>query len=359
MPSPYQRQFLGALAADEEFDLRVFYYTASAADRDWRSAGLAPFEKVLDGRTLDWLGPSAHWNPTAVRELEAFSPELVVVSDYSSLTAQRVMRWLQPRCPWVFWGEVPAMRRRGPLGRALRWVLQRPVAKADAIAAIGSRAVPAYRHLGGEGSVVNIPYHCDTEPFARAAERARHDGSQVTVLFSGQMIERKGVDTLVQAFATVGERHDEARLTLIGAGPESERYRAAVPKALSERVAFLGFQQPTELPELFAGADLFVLPSRHDGWGVVINEALAAGLPIITTQGVAASDDLVREGVNGRVVPVDDPAALASVLDELISSAETRQRFGRASSAMAGEWTLAKGVERWRSLCRLVLEGKG
>ncbi len=355
MPSPYQRQFLGALAADPEFELVVLYYTADATDRDWQPNELAAFERILPGRTLHWLGPSAHWNPTAVRDLEAFAPDLVVVSDYSSMTAQRVMRWLRPRCPWVFWGEVPAMSHRGPLGRAVRWGLQRPVAQADAIAAIGSRAVPAYRHLNRHVPVVNIPYHCDTEPFARAALGRQPDSSRVTVLYSGQMIERKGVDTLLQAFSKIADRRGEARLTLVGAGPELQRYRAGVPRELTERIAFLGFRQPDDLPDIFAAADLFVLPSRHDGWGVVMNEALAAGLPIVTTQGVAAADDLVREGVNGLVVPVDDAAALATALDQLISSAELRQRFSRESSAMVGEWTLAKGVERWRALCNQVL----
>ncbi len=359
MPSPYQRQFLGALAADAEFEVSVFYYTAAAPDRDWRPDALAPFERILDGRTLDWLGPSAHWNPTAVRDLDAFGSDLVVVSDYSSLTAQRVMRWLRHRCPWVFWGEVPAMRRRGPLGRAVRWALQRPIARADAIAAIGSRALPAYRHLNDRAPVANIPYHCDTEPFVRAAAGRRHDKSRVTVLFSGQMIERKGVDPLLQAFVTVAERHAEAQLVLVGAGPELERYRAATPDRIAGRVHFLGFRQPAELPKLFAEADLFVLPSRHDGWGVVVNEAVAAGLPIVVTRGVAAADDLVREGVNGFVVPVDGVTALASALDELLSSADLRRRFGRASSELAADWTLAKGVERWRSLCARVLESAG
>jgi glycosyltransferase involved in cell wall biosynthesis len=108
----------------------------------------------------------------------------------------------------------------------------------------------------------------------------------------------------------------------------------------------LGFRNPEDIPPIFAAADVFVLPSRHDGWGVVVNEALGAGLPIIASDRTGAAHDLVQHGVNGFVTGAGDVEALV---------ANPAQDFGETSRTLAEGWGLTLGVDRWLDLCRQLL----
>ncbi|MBM9594018.1 glycosyltransferase family 4 protein [Roseitranquillus sediminis] len=357
MPSPYQRQLFAAMAA-AGMDVAVRYYTGGAHDREWELPELHPFEKVMAGRTLAQLGPSAHWNPDVMAEIEEVLPDLVVVSDYSAPTAQVVMRRLarQGR-PFVFWGEVPGFSKRGLLGSLVRRQLQAPLAKAAGIAAIGSGAARAYRDLFPGKPVSNIPYFCDLAPYREARARTTAARESIDILFSGQMIERKGVDVLISAFGEVASRHPRLRLKLLGGGPEQARFAAMVPEALRERVHFLGHREPADLPEVFAQADIFCLPSRHDGWGVVVNEALGTGLPLIVSDAVGAGHDLVAQGRNGFVVRTGDVQDLARALEQLADDGR-RAEMSRTSERMAQDWELAEGVRRWRAATAEIVGGE-
>jgi glycosyltransferase involved in cell wall biosynthesis len=238
----------------------------------------------------------------------------------------------------------------------LRYQLQRPIANgATAIAAIGSGAVTAYQMLFPPLHVYNIPYFCDLAPFRAAsiAERTRTKPT-VDVLFSGQLIDRKGVDVLIRAFTKIAFQVPELHLQLLGSGPALGALTNLVPLDLRSRVQFLGFRQPSSLPKIFAEADIFVLPSRHDGWGVVVNEALGAGLPIIVSDCVGARD-LVEDGVNGFITIAGDVDSLASALFKLGKSWSLREAFGRSSTDRAARWDVGEGVRRWVELADQVL----
>src|SRR5262249_52914577 len=138
----------------------------------------------------------------------------------------------------------------------------------------------------------------------------------MTFFFCGQMIRRKGVDLLLQAFERLIAKGLDVRLLLVGLEADLPNFLKMVSSAARARINYEGFQPPERLPEYFNRGDVFVLPSRHDGWGVVINQALAAGLPIITSDAVGAGLDLVDDGINGMRV-------VAGNLDCLYDAMET------------------------------------
>jgi len=357
LPSPYQRQLFQALHSDGRMEIRVLYCAHTAADRNWSIGSLSGFEEILPGRTIGWLGPSAHFNRGIADILEKDSSEVFVLSDYSALTSQiamRVLTWQKKR--WVFWGEVPGLNQRGRFGRVLRQQLQRPIAKgATAIAAIGSEAVDVYQRIIPGIRVFNIPYFCDLSPFRAAAmARGTQNKHTVDVLFSGQLIERKGADLLIGAFAQISDQVPELRLQLLGTGPALDDLVGMIPSTLGDRIHFLGFQQAAALPKIFAAADIFVLPSRHDGWGVVVNEALGAGVPIIVSDRVGARE-LVEDGCNGFITNIGDPDSVANALLKLGRSAALRETFGRSSAERATQWDMDEGVRRWVELSDWVL----
>jgi glycosyltransferase involved in cell wall biosynthesis len=357
IPSPYQRQLFDRLAKAQIFDVKVLYYAMGAHDRQWQHPELAPFETVMPGTQLRLLGATAYYNPHVLRSLFEANADVVVVSDYSAPTAQIAMRALGARGrSWIFWGESPGFNRRGSLGSFVRRQLQAPLASVTAIAAIGSKAVSAYEALFPDKRVLNIPYFCDLAPYqeARRARRASED-ENVDILFSGQLIERKGCDILLKAFMRIAARHAHARLIMLGGGPNRTNLEGMVPEALRNRVVFLGHREPHEIPEVFAAAHVFCLPSRHDGWGVVVNEAIGAELPVVVSDAVGAGHDLVRNGINGYLTRTDDQEHLAEVLDRIVGDAGLRGRLAAGSQAMAHHWTLDDGVARWLSAAETCL----
>jgi glycosyltransferase involved in cell wall biosynthesis len=352
MPSPYQRELFKALHSDGRMEIRVLYYTCDARDRNWSAPNLNSYERILPGKPLAWLGPATHFNSSITSILRNDPSDLFVLSDYSMPTTQIAMRYLTWRKkPWVFWGEVPGVRGRGLLTSFLRHRLQRPIESgARAIAAIGSQAMEAYRRLFPRIPVFNIPYFCNLKAFsAAAANRDRQMRPIVQALFSGQLIERKGVDVLIHAFIKVSRQLPNLHLQVLGTGPVRDDLIKLIPTDLMGRIHFLGFRQPPALPQIFAAADIFVLPSRHDGWGVVVNEALGAGLPIIVSDRVGARD-LVEDGYNGMITNAGDVESLANALSKLGESSHLRSSYGRGSAERAAVWGLDEGVRRWLEL---------
>lgn len=361
MPSPYQRELFAAMNASNSLRAEVLYCVDTVPDRDWEATPLGQHETVLAGRTLSWLGRSAHYNPGIARIIDDRQADLVVVGDYSAPTTQLAMRHLaRRRRPWVFWGEKPGFQSRGRLASGVRRLLQRPLRRASAIAAIGSWAVGPYCDLAPGVAVVDIPYSCDLSPYRAAARRRAENPEHATIdfLFSGQLIPRKGVDVLIAAFVEAAPACPAMRLLLLGSGPSRDRLAGDIPSALADRVKFLGFKQPHELPAIFAAADVFVLPSRHDGWGVVINEAAGAGLPIVASDKVGAAHDLVRPGINGFVVPGGEVEALRDAMLSLARDPSLRRQFGAASQTIANDYDLEASVARWAQLCRQLQIGK-
>jgi glycosyltransferase involved in cell wall biosynthesis len=102
---------------------------------------------------------------------------------------------------------------------------------------------------------------------------------------------------------------------------------------------------------------MFVLSSRHDGWGVVVNEALGAGLPIVVSDGVGAAHDLVTHGFNGLITPAGDARGLRDALVLLACDSVRRRAMADASRARAAHWGLEEGVRRWKAMCAEIFDG--
>lgn len=355
MPSPYTLDLFAAIEADGRIVPRVLYMEMAAPDTHWGSVPLPASATILDGGWRSIGGGRVHWNPGVIRAIRESSPDVVVVAGYSSITTQIAMRWLRwRRIPWIFWGEVPGMRRLHSWGTGLRALARYPaIAWPDAIAAIGTVAVNEYRRLAhARCEVANIPYFTDLAAFQR---QPRSESTSVRLLYCGQLIERKGVGDLLGAFLSLADELPQLTLRFVGDGPLKESLSAQVPDRLASRVDFAGFQPVEKLPEFFAAADVFVLPSRHDGWGVVVNQALGAGLPIICTDAVGAAHDLVTDDGNGYVVPVRDRQALAEAIRRVAVDAGLRARFAEHSRRRSEEWTPDRGADRWVSLASQVL----
>jgi len=166
-------------------------------------------------------------------------------------------------------------------------------------------------------------------------------------LFVGSLIERKGVDLLARAFVRVARELTDVRLRIAGAGGLEERIRRIV-QPVRERVEFVGFKHWEELPELYASADVLCVPSRYDGWGLVVPEGLAAGLPVIATDKMGAALEFLCTRSNGWLIAAANEGVIVEALREAatLPDAELDQMAQRARASVS-EHTLAHGAERF------------
>jgi glycosyltransferase involved in cell wall biosynthesis len=160
---------------------------------------------------------------------------------------------------------------------------------------------------------------------------------QPRYLFVGRFIERKGIDVLLAAFRHVGR----GELWLAGDGPHRSLLEGEAKG--DPRIRFLGYADEGSLPDLYRQADVLVVPSLFEPWGLVVHEGLGNGLPVIATDQVAAADDLIDPGLNGYVVPAGSDAALASAMR---SVAEWSPSHWREAAARTRETLLMYGIDR-------------
>ncbi len=339
VPSPYQRDLFGALAAREEIDLNVLYLESAAPDSPWPDKDLRAFERILPGSWFQLGNVRAHVN-WPIPDLS--DADFVVLSSFTSVTGQLLMRRLRSQ-RWLFWGE--RMRHQTGAKRLIQRQLAAPIAGAAGIVAIGGAAERDYRTRFPNLRHFCIPYHCDLAPFL--ATRRDGDARPLTFLFCGQMIERKGVDVLLLAFDRLIASGIDARLLLVGREAELPKFMNLVSPATRSKVDYEGFQAPESLPAYFARSDVFVLPSRHDGWGVVVNQALATGIPIITSDAVGAGLDYVENGINGVTVKAGDVDELYGALQTLARNPELARTWGMKSREVASALTPEAGADKW------------
>lgn len=180
-------------------------------------------------------------------------------------------------------------------------------------------------------------------------------GPEPLLLFVGRLRYYKGLAVLVQAMAQVSS----ARCLIVGVGPLEAEIRAQVTAlGLEERVFFAGEVNDADLPVYFKAADIFCLPSIHrsEALGIVLLEAMASGLPLISTALGTGTSWVNQNEVTGLVVPPEDPGALAAAINRLAASAEERRVFGQAGLRRAREeFSLEQMLARMEAVYRGVL----
>ncbi|OQA24034.1 MAG: GDP-mannose-dependent alpha-(1-6)-phosphatidylinositol monomannoside mannosyltransferase [Verrucomicrobia bacterium ADurb.Bin345] len=367
-PSPYQVEFFSAIGGSGSCQLSVRFLRQVHRGELWQP-DTVPFDwRILSGIGPDWWSDAFRIHPQALREVVRGKHDLYILSgQYTSMTFLACACGLSLlRKPWVMWLEQPwpesyrpawagrLSSRSAVAGTLRRCFLKMLLRMARGVFCVGTVAMEAYRRMGAKDAKLHLlPYYCDLDRFARADPlesariRARLGFLDKTVfLYSGALIKRKGVDLLLDAFQRLAAQHPEAGLILLGEGPVREELECSVQQRFAKQIHFAGHVAQSELPAWFKAADIFVFPSRHDGWGVVLNEACGAGLPIIAADSVGAARDLVRDNENGKLVPRDDVPRLAASMLFFLEQPETVKAFGERSRRIGGKFTLAKGVEQ-------------
>ena len=345
-PSPYQVEFFNEIEARGGYELQVGYLRRRDPERQWNAQPIRHEAMELDSGNgaLDRAGEATR------------TADLVVFNYYRHAQAEELIEQRAAHGgPWCFWGERPGLRQPAWAGRLLRkWKLSKLHASEAPIWGIGEFAVDGYRReFGAARSYFNLPYFSDLERFK--PQIARRESAPRVFLFSGSLIERKGVDLLARAFVRLACEAPRVKLKIAGEGVLQEGI-ARILAPVRERVEFVGFKNWNALPKLYASADVLCVPSLYDGWGLVVPEGLASGLPVIATDRMGAGLEFIRTRENGWLIPAGDEDAILGALREAVVLSETELgRMGQRAQESVSEHTLSHGVERFASYAREAL----
>ncbi len=296
--------------------------------------------------------------PEIGRLIEAGDFDGFLVHGWHSLAYWQAMRacWRTKTPLFVRGDSQLATPRRWWVRASKRLLYSAFIPRFDAYLCVGKRAGEYYRHYGADpAKMVFCPHAVDNAWFAAKAEEARpqrevlrrHMGAgkgEVVLLFAGKFIAKKRVGDLVAAAALLQKEDRPVRLCLVGSGPLEGELRAQAER-LSLPVHFAGFKNQSELPPYYAAADLLVLPSDGgETWGLVVNEAMACGLPAVVSNACGCAPDLIEEGRNGASHPMGDIPALAAAIGAMLprlGSVEVRE----ALQAKMGAYSFERSVE--------------
>ncbi|HMK45310.1 MAG TPA: glycosyltransferase family 4 protein [Methanocella sp.] len=228
-------------------------------------------------------------------------------------------------------------------GLAYDWLIGRwPFALADRIIAVSEWVkFDIVKYRIDPGKIVPIHNGINVNEFrptdSKNLRRQFGVADSPMLLFVGRMITQKGVSYLISAMPTVLKRHPAARLFLVGRGNALEGLKRQVEAmGLEKNVVFSGYLSEEQLKEAYGTCDLFVLPSVWEVLPIAILEAMSSGRPVVCTT-AGGNQELVRDGVNGLVVPMRNPEALAEKINILLEDREKRMAMGLQSRKIAEE----------------------
>lgn len=224
--------------------------------------------------------------------------------------------------------------------------------RVNCFASIGQHNRNFYLKRGvPESCIVKMPYCVDNDYFREKAAKADIkllrselgiNDNQPIILYASKLMQRKRADLLLEAYSRLPE--PRPWLIFVGDGELRPVLEAHIQKLSINRVLLLGFRNQSILPNFYALADVFVLPSINETWGLVVNEAMNAGCAIIATDHVGCAIDLVSDGDNGFIIKKDDVTSLAQAL--LDALADRRYiTMGKKSIMRIASWGIEQNIQ--------------
>jgi glycosyltransferase involved in cell wall biosynthesis len=368
-PIQYQVPWLRLLGQTPGIDVHVYFsMLPDAAEQgrefgvsfDWDIPLLEGYEwSVLENRSqhpsLTTFGGCD--TPGIRRELRDGNYDAVIVNGWGFKTClQALLSCRLTGIPCIVRGEANGLR---PRAWWKRWLHARLLSQYAACLAIGTNN---RRYLLDAGvppaRIFMTPYCVDNARFAEGAESWRNkppgedactrfglDPARTTFLFSGKFVEKKRPGDLIEAIRNLGpEARRRVQALMVGGGPLEGQLREA---AAGLPVVFAGFLNQSEIPAAYSASDCMVLPSDHgETWGLVVNEAMACGLPVLASNQVGCAVDLVHPGETGDVFRCGDVDVLADLLTRYGNDRDALARMGaKAQSRVQDDYTFEAVLE--------------
>ncbi|HXE55218.1 MAG TPA: glycosyltransferase family 4 protein, partial [Tepidisphaeraceae bacterium] len=277
-----------------------------------------------------------------IRWLREHHIRAVALLGYNDLGRVRIIRWCRANAvPCFIAGDsnIRIDRTTGAKAWVKRRVLSALLDRCAGVLPSGSAGEAYFRRYGvPPGRIFLYPLEPDYRQISEISqqqidEAARQFGLQPNrrrLVFSGRFVAWKRGDLLIAAFARIASERPEWDLLMIGDGSMRQAWQSVLPSSLKDRVIWTGhLAEQATVSALYRASDVLVLPSEGEPWALVINEAAAAGLAIVSSSDPGAAVELVRDGVNGRIFPPGDTDALVQCLLDVTD----RDQIGRMKAA--------------------------
>jgi glycosyltransferase involved in cell wall biosynthesis len=377
-PIQYQVPLFRAIANQPGIDLTVFFgsnhgIASGKIDQGFGKA-FAWDISLLDGYKHIFLNNSkpgmevSDWRLDGPDMKTYFSSErydAVLVFGWSKLLFWQAMWWARKySIPLILRGESNLKHAQSWYVKAAKKVLFPLLFKQfRAFLSIGTLNAELYRHFGvPDESIFLAPYCVDNDFFSERAAAQTVNARQLrrdlgirdddtVFLFTAKFIDRKRPLDLIAA-ATKNRVDSRSHVILVGDGALMDACRNEIAANKLTNVHLVGFKNQTELPAFYAAADVLVLPSEYETWGLVVNEAMACGLPCIVSDTCGAAADLILEGKTGFTYPMGDVARLAELIKLMVENKEDRLAMGRYSAANIQNFSLASTVSALENTLR-------
>lgn len=315
-----------------------------------------------DHRFLPNLAPrpsikaTGMFNPSIASTLLRGEFDALIVQGYNSPTMALALGSPRRRTRVLFRGESNLLPERSLARRGTKHIFLRGLfARADHFLSIGTLNTEYLEHYGVDRARITVaPYAVDNNYFVEGSAAARANPTVarrqlglptegVLFLASGKLIPRKRPLDLLHAFAR-SETRMHSTLAYVGDGVlGDELAQTARDLGIADRVVFLGFRNQSELPAIYGAADVLLLASEHETWGLVVNEGMAAGLAPVVSDRVGAGPDLVTRDY---IYPLGDRDALAVLLDRLAGEPNSLAEAKRQASSKIASWGITECADR-------------
>ena len=341
IPTHHQSAFFHAVR-ERGIDLVVHYYRHVDANRlkmGWDAHCSLPVGECYVPESLRALDYCSDWQQ-----------RIHVIPGYSSLFLLRLALLLsRRRTPWLHWGEHSRPRSRSHI----TFVVKRFYGSLIHRHGVGALAIGdlARREFLGWGvpeeKIRFLPYAVTGFSGLPSSEDTAEPRVGTRFLFLGSLYPLKGIDLLLTAMRKVLAAYPDARLELAGNDLSAGSYKQdAARLGIAHAARFTGVVEAGQVGLVLLRNDVLILPSRHDGWGVVLNEAASLGRAIIASDASGAAHHLVRPGVNGFRFPAGNSAALASAMNEYCRDPGLAARHGAESLRIFEEFTPQRNARR-------------
>lgn len=388
-PIQYQAPLLRLIAAQPDFELTVFFQSDISV-REYHDPGFGQAVKwdvdLLHGYPhrflprLDRSGEITRWRPISYGILGALRG-----NQFDVLWVHGYARWFN-LLAIVFASllgitvllrdeATPVSAARSPAKNLVKRLFFKGLNRlVSGFLAIGSLNRRYYEANGiAADKIFEVPYCVDNGSFRRAAQAAagqrqgliaelglRED--RLVVLFASKFQARKRPNELLDAYIrlTTDIPSDKVPyLLFVGNGELHEALRNKATLAGCRNVLFLGFKNQSELPRYFDLCDVLVLPSIHEPWGLIVNEAMNAARIIVATDQVGCAPDLIKQGENGFVYPAGDIGALTEILRRLVfMDGARREAMGKRSLEIISRWNFERDIAGLRAAVRALNRGQ-
>ena len=343
IPSPYRIPLFYELQKRSGYNFSFIFFSETHKERKWASPELMNLKhEFLPGITIEIGSIIIAINLKIIKVLLKEEYDVVILSGMSDITSMIAACLCKIKGVRVLVYSEGTEDGQSTLGKLLGPWESLLLKSTNGMILPGSNSKQFYVERGMEeerifiapDAVDNDHYISEQNKLAFAKAKIKKDfglEDSVTLLFVGQLIHRKGVDILIQAYHQAKAERNDLHLVIVGDGPEKGNLEKYCEEHEIGDVHFLGWIDEDKKSQAYIVADVFVLPTRFDVWGLVINEAMCFKLPIIASTKAGASQDLVMDGLNGYRVPPDNVSLLKEAILKTIENGDELSNMGQES----------------------------